>query len=314
MDSKVIKIGTRGSALALAQTELVISAVKRCNPDACIEKVIIKTKGDKEADKPVASFGGKGVFITEIEEALSCGKIDMAVHSAKDLPASLSEGLHIPSVLERQDARDVFITRAGTSYIDLFQKEHPVVGTGSLRRQFQLQSHHQQYINFKHIRGNVPTRLEKLRNREYDGIILAAAGLKRLGLEAEKDFEYKYFDIEEMVPAAGQGIIAIETRKEDCTSGGSYISSILKDITDYNTFIHYCNERKIMEALHAGCHEAIGIISYYYNNNRNICIKLIRETGSARGVVSSYNGKGSIDDMEELVSAAIEHGRGGCQT
>ena len=90
MDSKVIKIGTRGSALALAQTELVISAVKRCNPDACIEKVIIKTKGDKEADKPVASFGGKGVFITEIEEALSCGKIDMAVHSAKDLPASLS--------------------------------------------------------------------------------------------------------------------------------------------------------------------------------------------------------------------------------
>lgn len=311
MDSKVIKIGTRGSALALAQTELVISAIKRQHPDACIEKVIIKTKGDKEKDKPVASFGGKGVFITEIEEALSYGKIDMAVHSAKDLPASLSEGLHIPGVLEREDARDVFITRAGTSYIDLFQEEHPVVGTGSLRRQFQLQSHHQRRIEFKNIRGNVPTRLDKLRNGEYNGIILAAAGLKRLGLEAEKDFEYKYFDIEEMVPAAGQGIIAIETRKEDYTSGDSYISSILKDITDYNTFIHYCNERKIMEALGAGCHEAIGIISYYYNNNRNICIKLIRQTGSAKGKAVSYNGKGSIEEMAKLVNEAIKCGRGG---
>lgn len=311
MDSKVIKIGTRGSALALAQTELVISAIKRHHPDACIEKVIIKTKGDKETDKPVASFGGKGVFITEIEEALSYGKIDMAVHSAKDLPASLSEGLHIPGVLEREDARDVFITRAGTSYIDLFQEEHPVVGTGSLRRQFQLQSHHQRRIEFKNIRGNVPTRLDKLRNGEYNGIILAAAGLKRLGLEAEKDFEYKYFDIEEMVPAAGQGIIAIETRKEDYTSGDSYISSILKDITDYNTFIHYCNERKIMEALGAGCHEAIGIISYYYNNNRNICIKLIRQTGSAKGKAVSYNGKGSIEEMAKLVNEAIKCGRGG---
>lgn len=311
MDSKVIKIGTRGSALALAQTELVISAIKRQHPDACIEKVIIKTKGDKEKDKPVASFGGKGVFITEIEEALSYGKIDMAVHSAKDLPASLSEGLHIPGVLEREDARDVFITRAGTSYIDLFQEEHPVVGTGSLRRQFQLQSHHQRRIEFKNIRGNVPTRLDKLRNGEYNGIILAAAGLKRLGLEAEKDFEYKYFDIEEMVPAAGQGIIAIETRKEDYTSGDSYISSILKDITDYNTFIHYCNERKIMEALGAGCHEAIGIISYYYNNNTNICIKLIRQTGSAKGKAVSYNGKGSIEEMAKLVNEAIKCGRGG---
>lgn len=306
MDSKIIKIGTRGSALALAQTELVISAVKRCHPYACIEKVIIKTKGDKETDKPVASFGGKGVFITEIEEALSCGDIDMAVHSAKDLPASIGEGLHIPSVLGREDVRDVFVTRAGTSYIDLFQKEHPVVGTGSLRRQFQLQSQHQQRIEFKNIRGNVPTRLDKLKNGEYDGIILAAAGLKRLGLENVKDFEYKYFDIEEMVPAAGQGIIAVETRKEDCTSGNSYISSILANITNCNTFTHYCNERKILKALDAGCHEAIGIISYYYNNNRNICIKLRRKNN----IVCSYSGKSSIEDMEELVNAAIECGRG----
>ena len=313
MGSKVIKIGTRGSALALAQTELVISAVKRCHPGACIEKVIIKTKGDKEKDKPVASFGGKGVFITEIEEALSCGKIDMAVHSAKDLPASLSEGLHIPGVLGREDVRDVFVTRAGTSYEDLFQKEHLIVGTGSLRRQFQLQFHHQQDIEFKNIRGNVPTRLDKLKNGEYDGIILAAAGLKRLGLEDEKDFEYKYFNIEEMVPAAGQGIIAIETRKEDCTSGDSYISGILKDITDYNTFTHYCNERKILKALDAGCHEAIGIISYY-NNNSDICIKLIRKTDNAKGVIARYNGKGGTEDMEELINAAIRHGRGEWQT
>ena len=114
-----------------------------------------------------------------------------------------------------------------------------------------------------------------------------------------------------MVPAAGQGIIAIETRKEDYTSGDSYISGILKDITDYNTFTHYCNERKIMEALDAGCHEAIGIISYYYNNNRNICIKLVRQTGSARGMAVSYNGKGSIEEMENLVNKAIERGKGG---
>jgi len=309
MGKELIKIGTRGSALALAQTELVISAIKNKYPSVCIEKKIIKTKGDKEISKPVASFGGKGVFIEEIETALSCGRIDMAVHSAKDLPVNIGEGLHIPGVLEREDVRDVFVTRAGTSYKDLFKKDHPVVGTGSLRRQFQLQFCHKQDIEFKNIRGNVTTRIDKLRCGGYDGIILAAAGLKRLCLDNEADLEYKYFDIEDMLPAAGQGIIAIETRKEDYPGGNSYISRILKDIIDYDTFVHYSNERKILEALDAGCHEAIGILSYYYNNGMNVCIKLKRKFG-ADGVIYSYNGNSRIEDMKELIDKAIEVGRG----
>lgn len=307
MEHRLTRIGTRGSALALAQTELVISAIKAKYPDAVIEKVIISTKGDREKDKPVSSFGDKGVFITEIEEALSNGSIDMAVHSAKDLPGELKEGLCIPCVLPREDARDVFITRAGISFEDLQDKASVVTGTGSKRRQIQFLKLCNN-AKFKEIRGNVDTRINKLRNGEYDGIILAAAGLKRLGLDKEKDLTYKYFDKDEIMPAGGQGIIAVEARNKDAC-GDTYTGRILRYINDSGTFIHFQNERKIIKASGAGCNSSIGVISYFYNNDNEefLCIKLFNgfdRHGIAKDV---FCVTGRREDAAGLADMAIKY-------
>lgn len=301
MKQKLTRIGTRGSALALAQTELVVSAIKAKYPGAVIEKVIISTKGDRETDKPVSSFGDKGVFITEIEEALSNGSIDMAVHSAKDLPGELKEGLCIPCVLPREDARDVLVTRAGTLFEDLHDKPGVVIGTGSRRRQMQFLKLCNN-AEFRGIRGNVDTRINKLRNGVYDGIILAAAGLKRLCLDKEKDLSYKYFDIEEIMPAGGQGIIAVEARNEDVNKD-TYTGRILRDINDSGTFIHFQNERKIIEASGAGCNSSIGVISYFYNkgNEEFLCVDVLN------GRNNGFKQTGRRGDAASLTDRAIQY-------
>lgn len=301
MKQKLTRIGTRGSALALAQTELVVSAIKAKYPGAVIEKVIISTKGDRETDKPVSSFGDKGVFITEIEEALSNGSIDMAVHSAKDLPGELKEGLCIPCVLPREDARDVLVTRAGTLFEDLHDKPGVVIGTGSRRRQMQFLKLCNN-TEFRGIRGNVDTRINKLRNGVYDGIILAAAGLKWLCLDKEKDLSYKYFDIEEIMPAGGQGIIAVEARKEDVNKD-TYTGRILRDINDSGTFIHFQNERKIIEASGAGCNSSIGVISYFYNkgNEEFLCVDVLN------GRNNGFKQTGRRGDAASLTDRAIQY-------
>lgn len=301
MKQKLTRIGTRGSALALAQTELVVSAIKAKYPGAVIEKVIISTKGDRETDKPVSSFGDKGVFITEIEEALSNGSIDMAVHSAKDLPGELKEGLCIPCVLPREDARDVLVTRAGTLFEDLHDKPGVVIGTGSRRRQMQFLKLCNN-AEFRGIRGNVDTRINKLRNGVYDGIILAAAGLKRLCLDKEKDLSYKYFDMEEIMPAGGQGIIAVEARNEDVNKD-TYTGRILRDINDSGTFIHFQNERKIIEASGAGCNSSIGVISYFYNkgNEEFLCVDVLN------GRNNGFKQTGRRGDAASLTDRAIQY-------
>lgn len=301
MKQKLTRIGTRGSALALAQTELVVSAIKAKYPGAVIEKVIISTKGDREIDKPVSSFGDKGVFIAEIEEALSNGSIDMAVHSAKDLPGELKEGLCIPCVLPREDARDVLVTRAGTLFEDLHDKPGVVIGTGSRRRQMQFLKLCGN-AEFKGIRGNVDTRINKLRNGVYDGIILAAAGLKRLCLDKEKDLSYKYFDMEEIMPAGGQGIIAVEARNEDVKKD-TYTGRILRDINDSGTFIHFQNERKIIEASGAGCNSSIGVISYFDNkgNEEFLCVDVLN------GRNNGFKQTGRRGDAASLTDRAIQY-------
>lgn len=311
MEDNLIKIGTRGSALALVQTGLVISAIQKKYPGISIEKVIIKTKGDKEPDKPVSSFGDKRVFSAEIEEALSDGRIDMAVHSAKDLPSRLKEGLCIPCVLKREDEREVLVTLAGTHYEDLKGTGIPVIGTGSLRRKIQLR-HFFQNIEYKDIRGNIETRINKLRNGGYDGIMLAAAGLKRLGLDKEKDLEYKYFTSSDIVPAGGQGIIAVEIRKED-TSGGSFTGEVVKSINDQETFFHFNNERKIIEALGAGCNTGFGVISYCYIKDREerLRIRTVISPGGMEGMNHVFNGTGSREDAGCLIARAIKHGKEG---
>lgn len=244
-----IKIGTRGSALALAQTELVIRQMKEKFPEAECEVCTITTKGDKILDKPLVEFGGKGVFLTEIEEKLMTGEIDLAVHSAKDMPMELAEGLDILAVLKREDPRDVLVTMDFEGFL---KKEHPVVGTSSLRRQVQIQQIFPAAV-CQTLRGNVNTRLKKLEEGMYDGILLAAAGLNRLGLEKEEKFHYYIIDVDRMIPAGGQGIIAVEGKKD------SPLSKLLESITHKATRRELELERMALKLLEAGCHEPVGV-------------------------------------------------------
>lgn len=268
---KRIRIGTRGSLLALAQTDLFIERLQKQYPGIACEKVIIKTTGDKILDKQLQEFGGKAVFVTEFEEAIKEGRIDYAVHSAKDMPMELSEGLTVACVLPREDARDVLVTRKGTKLPEL---KEAVIGTGSLRRQAQLLAMYPNAV-CRSLRGNVPTRLEKLKAGAYDGIILAAAGLKRLGMDACEEYEYTYLNPEDMVPAGGQAVVAIEGR-----SGPE--QDFLKAVTDEKAALELQAERLILKLLNAGCHEAVGVYAEIKEGpgclGEQICIRLMKET------------------------------------
>lgn len=208
----VIKIGTRKSKLALIQTDIVKDKIKKAFPELEVEIVKIDTKGDQILDKSLTSFGGKGVFTAELEAELLSGTVDIAVHSAKDMPMDFPEGLGIGAVLDRADVRDTFVTTTGKKLEEL--EPGSVVGTSSLRRELLIKEINP-YVTIKLLRGNVQTRLSKLRDGQYDGIILAAAGIERLGYEKEEGLHYQYLDPDVFLPAAGQGILAVESRTED---------------------------------------------------------------------------------------------------
>ena len=257
---KTVKVGTRGSKLALAQTELVIKALKERFPQIDFQMITMSTRGDRDTSRALLEFGGKAVFVEEFEEAILKGDIDIAVHSAKDMPMEIMEGLTISGTLPRACPQDVFIYKSGRSFD---RNDSFVVGTSSLRRQYQIRD---MYPNAecKNLRGNVGTRIQKLEDGEYDAIILAAAGLERLGiidgsagcLEVQKDkLTFRYLSIESMLPAACQGIIAIETR----TSGEVY--DMVRAINDTEAYTQLTCERAVLNRLNAGCHEPIFFLS-----------------------------------------------------
>lgn len=254
-----IKIGTRKSKLALAQTNMVVNEIKKYFPSINIEVVHFTTKGDKVLNKPLINIGGKGVFVTEIEDALLNKEIDLAVHSAKDLPLKLQDNLTISSVLKRGNYRDTLVTVKGKE-ID-FSREI-IIGTGSNRRKLAFKSLYPN-ATFKDIRGNVDTRLNKLYNGEYDGIILAMAGLERLDLLSDSRFTFTPFDYKEFVPAPCQGIIAIESRNNDLTE-------ILSKINHKDTFYSFQTERYILNILNADCGMPLGAYSFVENNKINV--------------------------------------------
>lgn len=254
-----IKIGTRKSKLALAQTNMVVNEIKKYFPSINIEVVHFTTKGDKVLNKPLINIGGKGVFVTEIEDALINKEIDLAVHSAKDLPLKLQDNLTISAVLKRGNYRDTLVTVKGKE-ID-FSKE-TVIGTGSNRRKLAFKNLYPN-ATFKDIRGNVDTRLNKLYNGEYDGIILAMAGLERLDLLSDSRFTFTPFDYKEFVPAPCQGIIAIESRNNDLTE-------ILSKINHKDTFYSFQTERHILNILNADCGMPLGAYSFVDNNKINV--------------------------------------------
>lgn len=254
-----IKIGTRKSKLALAQTNMVVNEIKKYFPPINIEVVHFTTKGDKVLNKPLINIGGKGVFVTEIEDALLNKEIDLAVHSAKDLPLKLQDNLTISAVLKRGNYRDTLVTVKGKE-ID-FSREI-IIGTGSNRRKLAFKNLYPN-ATFKDIRGNVDTRLNKLYNGEYDGIILAMAGLERLDLLSDSRFTFTPFDYKEFVPAPCQGIIAVESRNNDLTE-------ILSKINHKDTFYSFQTERHILNILNADCGMPLGAYSFVENNKINV--------------------------------------------
>ena len=246
--NKTIRVGTRGSELALIQTEMVIEALRREHPEYEYEQVILRTQGDRQLDRAISSFGGKAVFVEEFEEALRQGQIDMAVHSAKDMPNPCGEGLCIGGVLARACVQDVLIYPRGRQFDEASEF---VIGTGSLRRQVQILEKYP-HAHCEGLRGNIGTRLRKLREGQYDAIILAAAGIGRQGLDRDPDLVYQYLDTWEMVPAAGQAIIAVETRQEES-------AELAEDISDETARMALDWERQVLSWKEAGCHEAFGV-------------------------------------------------------
>ena len=201
----VIRIGSRESALAVRQAEIIRDLLLENAPETEVQIITMKTTGDKILDKSLEKIGGKGLFVKELDRALLEGRIDLAVHSLKDMPMEENEELPILAYGKREDPRDVLIYRKGVDRLP----EHPVIGTSSRRRALQMEKLYPG-CTFRGIRGNVQTRMRKLEEEGYDGTLLAAAGLKRLGMEHAVG---RYFSVEEMIPAAGQGILAVQGRK-----------------------------------------------------------------------------------------------------
>lgn len=295
MDRPVLKIGTRGSPLALTQTSIVEGLLQAEHPNVRLERVIIKTSGDwkpEDGEKRLSEIeGGKGLFAREIEKALIAGEIDCAVHSMKDMPSFLPEGLALDHMLERADPRDAFISRKVATYMDL--PHAATVGTSSLRRQAFLLSRRPD-LKVVPLRGNVATRLAKMDEGLVDATFLAVAGLHRLNMRG--DYIHP-LSVGEMVPACGQGIIAIETRRDDMPT-----RVLLDYIHDGKTGLCGNVERAALQVLDGSCHTPIG--SYARIEDGEIAFDLVVASGDGVKIFSER----AREAVHDTVSA-IEFGR-----
>ena len=284
MSEKVV-VGTRGSKLALAQTEKVVKKLKEAGYE--VEIRIIKSAGDIMKDKPLYEFKGTGAFVRTLELALIDGEIDIAVHSYKDVPSVRVEGTTIAAVLERDSPCDVFIARDGSTLEDI--KEGAVIGTSSLRRRAQLKWYRPD-LRFENLRGNVDTRLRKLNEGLYDAIVLAEAGLIRLGL-AEK-IRYQRLNPEIFVPPANQGIIAVETRKEE--------EDLVDFMNDEKTALEAEVERAVIRELGIGCAVPAGIYARYEGKIRLICQILSVDGTEEVRIEEELNPNTAVEEAREI--------------
>ena len=305
----IIKIGTRKSKLALTQTDIVKDKIKQAFPELEVEIVKIDTKGDQILDKSLTSFGGKGVFTAELEAELLSGQIDIAVHSAKDMPMDFPEGLGIGAVLDRADVRDTFVTTTGKTLEEL--EPGSIVGTSSLRRELLIKEINP-YVNIKLLRGNVQTRLSKLRDGQYDGIILAAAGIERLGYEKEEGLYYQYLDPDVFLPAAGQGILSVESRTEDAE-----VEEILAAIHSEKAECLLMAERAFLKTIGGSCNAPAAALCREENGEFSMRAMYVKDgihskktymTVSAKDTVE---GKNKVEIATELgISVAHEVNKG----
>jgi hydroxymethylbilane synthase len=299
--NSTLRIGTRGSPLALYQANAV-AALLRDRVGAQSEIVIIKTSGDRLGEAPLSEVGGKRLFVKEIEDALLAREVDLAVHSSKDMPAVLPEGLEIAGVLPREDPRDAVVLRAGHRHeqdIDRIRQQlgkAPRIGTSSVRRIAQL-VHFTAAATFLPIRGNLDTRLRKLDSGDYDALVLAAAGLRRLERGARIS---ALLPIDLCVPAPGQGIIAVEIRHGDART-----AEMIRPIDDASASVALRAERTVVDRLGGGCQMPIGAFAELTS----------RDTLSITGIVVSTDGSRSVRaTMQGSVHAPEQLGRQAADT
>jgi len=243
-------VGTRGSRLALIQTHLVVEALRKKNTDFEIDVREIRTEGDRRPGESLAAIGGQGVFVKEIEAALLRREIDLAVHSLKDVPAGLADGCVIAAMPQRADPRDALVTREGAMLADL--RPGARIGTGSARRAVQIRALRND-IDPADIRGNVETRIRKVDEGQYDAAVLAVAGLVRLGL---LDRASQIFDADVLIPAVGQGALAVEARAND-----TELLDLLVGIDDKNARLAAEAERAFLQRLGGGCRLPFGALA-----------------------------------------------------
>lgn len=277
MEGKTIIIGTRGSPLALRQSTWVKETLAEAHPQLRFDLEIIKTTGDKILDCPLSAIGGKGLFVKEIEEALLGGRVDLAVHSMKDMPGDLPEGLMIGAVPVREDPRDVFISRDHRLLKDIPNRKK--IGTSSLRRKAQL-LHQRPDLEIVPLRGNLDTRIKKIETEGLAGIILAAAGIHRMGLQ---DRISQYLEFEISLPAVGQGALALEIREGDLR-----LKTLLNVINHQVTALCTQAERSFLNRLQGGCQ--VPIAGHAWIKGERIIMK---------GLIADLNGEDLYTDRIE---------------
>jgi hydroxymethylbilane synthase len=269
----LLRLGTRKSKLALWQANFVKEKLEALG--CKVELVPITTTGDKILDAPLAKIGGKGLFVKEIENALLAGEIDLAVHSLKDVPITIPEGLTLSAITEREEPYDVLISRNGNKLEEL--PSGAVVGTSSLRRQVQIKRRRRD-LKVEILRGNVDTRLRKLKEGLYDAIVLAYAGVKRMGFSGEISQV-----LEDFIPAVGQGSLAIETRAED-----ERVINFVKVLNHEESWLRAVCERAFLRELQGGCQVPIGAYAWIEGNRIKI-----------KGFISDLEGERFLEGYEE---------------
>ena len=287
-------IGTRGSQLAQIYTEKVINNLKKVSSTHIETKKII-TSGDENQKDRLSNIGGKGLFSKKIEIELINNNIDIAVHALKDMPSIETEGLITNFYLKRNSPNEIFISNDNINFQDL--KPNSIIGTSSYRREYQLKSIRSD-LDYKLIRGNVDTRIKKLEKRDYDAILLSKAGIEALGLTNKITHE---FNTEELIPCAGQGIIAIQCREND-----QEIINILEKINDDQSRIIANAERKILKILEGDCDTAVGVFAKIDKDFVNIKAELFSVDGKQRFFVDESEDKKMIEDLSIKIGEKLK--------
>ena len=293
---KKIIIGTRGSKLSLAYAGRVKNLLVGLDQSLKnqIEIKIIKTTGDLNVDKKISELGGKNYFCKEIEDQLQNKKIDVAVHSLKDMETIENKNLVVAAFLKRNDPRDILVMKDKTS---IFSNENCLIGSSSKRRELQMKLVFKNFVT-KQIRGNIDTRIEKVNEGKFDGVMLAAAGLKTLNLES---YISRYFSINEIIPAAGQGVIAVQ-----CRSDEKEIKKTLSKISDDDTKICASCEKELLKTIRGDCHTAVGAYAEIKSNKLKLIAKLFSDDekryfySEASGAASEYSEIGKKVGLELL--------------